>query len=623
MRRRNASRRVNRMAESKASVIIVLFILVIAALAAFSLLHIGTGSIIPTTQGGVSISSLSHVFYQGINQNNFSGYYWLGQAYVNGGPNQFAISQSASSIASTTSGNLSGSTNIDNINIVAQRNRLLYPADGASGQLVLDTYSLQQYTGQFTVTNCNGQTIIVTGDVPSEIAGCLIGSGNPSAISSYENSCKTAVKGLNSTYIAYPSGIGSSTTWSCAIIKPIKYASLYQLGSAIYDQQVNLQFNTASITVNQSHKTAYSVNSTGKVQLALTLNPTANGGSGAVPSAQSIGVIYVPAPQNGATTPINQSSQLLSYSSFGTATNIGVSQNQAVSAISWTSVCPQELECGGVLNSTLSSINSQLTGQLSAITGQKSSYSGVIIYNSTNNLQVVLNDPNFNYITPQVTLAAGFPFMYITLAQATCTLQSSSSTVNFTSGATGTLNVKVQNSGPVAGDCSASVTSLPSPFVTQTAQQQQYLSSGQSTTFGFQVSSTQANQGGTIASKGTGEICNALNSCSTFTFNIYEAPSCVGNTQLLNGNCVPLTTITIPATTTVLPGQSSITSTIPAQSYVCQPPSTFNNTLFTQTGGKVYCWIPPASGLKLWELLLIIGIIIAIIVIVYLYAKGR
>ena len=553
---------------------------------------------------GTTLGSLSHVLVQQVYQNStFSGKYWFATLYANGGAQTLSsFSYSASQLAQTAGSNYSGSSSqVNNFNVQVLKNQLIWRANGGLGSYVLYTYSVQQFTGSFTFTNCNGQQQSATGDQVAGNTECLVNTQQAEA--SYATACENAATSTDN--VGLPEAVTLSPVsygMECFVVNEKPWANVYYVGNsygnaATFNQTVRVSINGETLQVSTGNQFAAHVNSTGKVDLAIQLLPTASGGSSSIPAAPA--ALFV-SQINGTVIPITLAS----------ADNLQIdsqSVNQQFNAFVKNQTTYYS-ESGYVLNQTINHLGQTYVGSL-VEQPLHSNY-------QVNGTSIIFNDNNFQVITPVIQIVSGLPLVGITESQAECSIVSVSP-ISFVSQSLGTSNIKIQNNGN-AGDCLVTVTQVPQPFYVQSGQLATgTLNTGQSVTLSFTFGSNQPLSDTNYAESGkiVYQACDALTGtiCTNVSTTITESPVCGNGYTQVNGNCQALTTISVP-TTSVCSGScvpSTSTTTLPT----CQPPAVFNESMYLKNNTDA-CWLPPNNSIGIgWY---IVGFVVVIAIVYYI-----
>lgn len=554
----------------------------------------------PLAIGGVTLGSLSHVLVQTVYKNyTYSGYYWFATLYANGGAQMLSsFSYSSDQLAQTAGPNYTGNpSQTDNFMVNVLKNQLIWRANGGLGSYILHTYSLEPFTGSFTFTNCNGQSEQVFGNQPAANSySCLINEAQ--ALASYSAACENAATNSNNIGIPIIGGTAIGGGLECVVIHEAPYANVYYLGNsygdaATFNQSVQVTLNGQMLQVSTANQFAAHTNSSGKVDFTVQLLPTANGGSSSIPSAPA--ALFVN----------NTGTQAITLASANHLQIVSQKLNQQISAYVLNQ--SKDLYYPWEINNTLSGWNSEYVGSL---VEQPLGYNYQL-----NGSAIILNDNNFQVITPVIQITSGLPLLGIVQSQANCQIISASP-ATFVSESLGTSYVKVQNNGN-PGDCKVTA-QVASPFFVQ----QGYLTTGilntsQSTTLTFDIGSSQSlsNSNYAESTKITYTVCDMITGtiCQTVNTTATESSVCSNGYTQVNGVCQPLTTISIP-TTSVCTGSCSPTSTSTTLPE-CQPPAVFNESMYLKNNTDA-CWIAPNQQVGTgWYIL---GGIILVAVVYYI-----
>lgn len=599
--------------------------LALIALASAGFMLGGLGNLftagIPTPQG-VQIQSCSNVAILGQNQNNFSGSYIFCQMLLNGAFQPFT--STASNFAQNiNNASWVGSQQTDTISLHSVRNGADYYTNGNAGSVVLNVYSAAPYQGSFSFTDCNNVQQVVSGGSSVDGWGCAVTGNNQHGATSYAAACKLAASSTlpnGDTQIGIPVMIAGSSNAQCWQLTRHKWGQVYQLGQPQLNTTVQVTMNGQTFTLSQQNTQYLAKNSTGKVRYGGYLLPVQSGGTYFGPP-QDIGVLYVP---NNAS-----SSVLLQDSAFSNLLSATTSQNQTLmnnitsKANAWqcgtsgflAAYCPSLVYLPGQLPYNVGAVN--MTSTLLSINNKASStlyiqpkdfavgLSNVSIRSTTGGLVVQLNDPAYQYIRPMFELFSSASFFGFSLASLSFAFTDSNPKISFISGSTGILTLHVQNNGQNAASAIVGVYSVPSSFGVSSQQTTQIIQPGQSIPVIFTVNGKFPNNSTNMSFGMTFQVCDAATQTHCSAINVLGTyqPQCSSGSQLVNGQCQPIGTITVP-TTTVCSGSSCNTTTT-IQPITCQPPSVFNQTLYNEHVVPP-CWIPRGGGITVEELALIL-----------------
>ena len=588
---------------------ILAFIVIVSLIILIPGWNAQTASFAPVSGGG-TLLSLFHVLVQGVNQANMTGYYWFATLLLNNGAQQLTSFQvSAAQAAAASVGgavNVSGSQQSDSFSVDVQKNQLVYSPSGGV-QYGLNTYSLVQPSLSMSYTNCNGQSVNGnTGSLATATIGCSL---NQTGWQGYVKACKLVIASQvsNATGVAVAGSSGFSSGLYCFALKAKPWATISQFGAAQVNEQVQVSINGASVTVNSTNKYAAHTNSTGKVDLAVTLIPPGNGGTFfGGPPIQSQYALYSNSTGSKLIT-------LASYTNLQ-GTMLGVQNN--VSTIegcngywAWGLGSGYQGLCSyqGVdyvnVSSVLGSLNNQLVSKLVANP-----------LNSSMTLQgtsLIFNDPTFQYLTPEIQIVSGLPLLGISVAACNPNIIKVTPATFYSNGYNYS-SITVQNTASVAAVCTVTIVNA-TPGINFGSQQQFLIPAGGTHTFNFTISSSvyiAPDQYGAI-NFGTYKVCDAVTGtdCAYRQTIFYEQPACSGS--IVSGNtCENVTTISVPTTTTICTQNCATTTAPPTTFETCPAGYHFNETLYNE-GLKFYC-SPDGRGvgIQVWEIVVAVVLVI-------------